>query len=1148
MGCVFQMIPIQRNKKIGVVVTTFLASLFLFIGNADCDTKYTYDKTDHKAEQKKYMAKLSDDERKVALAIKSTRTLIDQSKGRPYLAELYLRLAELYIEKSRIIYFIRKNQVSDNLASLKQLESKNFKIRAIEIYQHILDEFPSFEHRDKALFFMAHEYRELGKMEEMIKNYRAIIKEHTRSQYVPECYLLIGDDFNNKGDLVLAKRHYTAVLNYPQSPAITIARYKLAWCHINEKGFQDAIKLFEKCVMSETTGELDVDTYKRVDIKQEAFIDIAYCYPDSYTDTSPLEAIQYFKKFAWSRSVYTTVLEKLAYRYYIKKRWHHAAFVYRELSELQYDSQKLLEYARNTFECVQELGTFEDADKDMAHIIKALKLQKYSVHISEKEKTKNNTDYELYARNIVTLLHENARKGKSIESFKRAADAYAHYLSFFDDSPVQADMAKNYAETLFSSQQYFEAGRQYEKVARKTVPDKKPNKDLLYSAVISYYRALKEKEDLTYYQTSFTRDGLRTTGTQYASFYPDGDQVPHVLFNIAWIAYDEGDYDRAITEFTEFIHRYPSGETTAAATHLTLNAYHQKEDYKGLVAFGKQVLAHPPTNDKKFRAEIAQIVGASESKIISSLTVAAVNDWDTGRSNLMAFADKNKQTQLGEQALNALLVSGKERYDIETVYTTGSQLIQQYPKSDILESTMGVMIDSFLNISQFRLLAVYLEQYALKYPKNKNSSAFLYQAGQIREMLGHHQHANDDYGRFLNTVSKNGKSQETVIFSMADNALAMNQPDKVISLLTGYRKKLSPTGRIKADAWVADLYLLAGDVKKATTFRKRAYQAYSPKLARKDDAMRSAVARMVFHSVDRTYPAYMGMKLGNRIDNSVVQSKAKLLEKLEKGYHEVIQYQSPQWALAACRRSFDINLEFAKFLETAPLPDLSKEQKKQYQDLIAKKVRSYMDKAQQYKSACVTRAQKWEACDPKLATYLFDDESTGTRLKQSVTFSKSAKTSAIADGFLQNQSLKTLHEKLMRAPEDMQTLLLLAAGYVEVGDFKHAILVTKKILQSAKPEQKQIKAAAYNLLGMAYLYDQNDPGAKNAFKNALAEAPAHIDAKINLAGLYTHYGYDQNARRLYQTLNRIPLEQQNQMVVHPRARELYYENNKLAKK
>jgi len=1142
------MIPRHKFRKASLLLTAVVTSLFLFLGTGHCASDYAYDRVDQKAEREKYLAKLADDNHKVDLAIKSTKTLIDLSKGRPYLAELHLRLAELYIEKSRIVYFLRRKQVSDDLDALKQLESKQLKLRAIEIYQFILDDFPQFKYRDKALFFMAHEYRELGMLDDMIQNYRIIIKQHKDSRYVPECYLLIADYFNNQGDLSLAKRHYTAVLDYPQSPAVTIARYKLAWCHINEKGFKDAIKLFEQCVLSETTDNLDIDTYRRVDIKLEALIDIAYCYPESYKETKPEKAIAYFKGFAWSRSVYTSVLEKLAYRYYIKKRWQHAAVVYRELSELQSDANKLLAYARNTFECVQNMDSFTDAHKDMAHIIKALRIQKFSVHVADEEKKKNQTDYELYARNIVTLLHENARKKQSTQSFKRAADGYAQYLDFFDDSPVFQEMSVNYAEALFSSGQYFKAGRQYEALAHKQAPDAKPDRKLLYSAVISYYKALKEESDLSYYQTVYTRDGLRTTGTQYASLYPDADQVAHVRFNVAWIAYDEGDYDRAIAEFSDYVRRYPAGEATEAAIHLTLNAYHRIEDFKGLVDFGNSILKQSPIKNKQFRAEVAQIVRASESKIINSLTVAAVNDWDKGRSDLRSFAEKNQQSQLGEQALNALLISGKERQEIETVYTTARQLIDQYPKSDKLEATMGILIESMVNVGQFRLLADHLEKYAQTFPQNKNSRDFLHQAGQIRNVLGQPERANDNYTRYLNGHQKDGKPRDTVVFSMAANAQSMGKPDEAIRLLIRYRKHLSASGRIRADAIIADLYLAGGNTKKAAAYRQKAYRSYSSQKATQDDAMRAAVARMVFNALDRHYQRYMQIKLGKKIDTAMVEAKSKLLAKLESGYHEVIQYQSPKWALAACHQAYNINLEFAEFLNNAPLPELSAQQRKQYQTLVAKKVQSYRDKAEQYRSVCVTRAHKWQACDPALAVYLFDDPDTADKLKQSRSFSTSSRTAAIGEHFLKVPSLRTLHAKLMRTPEDSRVLLTLARAYVDARDYKHAALIAKKIIEIAKPDNKAIRASAYNLLGVAYLFDNNDPMAKNAFQKALTLVPQHTGAKLNLAGILKHYGYRQSAQRIYQTLSQAKIESEADASVHPYARKLYDENNRLAKK
>ena len=315
-------------------------------------TRYEYERKDKAEEQKKYMAQLRQDKKKVEIAIESTKVLIDQSRTKPYLPELYLRLAELYIEKSRIVYFIRTSGAKASQNALDHLEANTLKKQAIETYQRVLGNFPDFKDRDKVRFFLAHEYRELEQVEEMVEQYRTIVENHQDSPYVPEAHLLLGDYFfNRKQDLDTALKHYKAVLNHSGSPAVPVARYKLAWCHINKTEFKEAIRLLEACVTTTSAKNLDIDTYKKkVDIRLEALIDMAYCYCEAYKDKKPEEAIAYFRKYAWSRTVYTTVLEKLAYRYLIKKKWTQAASIYRQLCTLQHDAEKLLEYARNIFE------------------------------------------------------------------------------------------------------------------------------------------------------------------------------------------------------------------------------------------------------------------------------------------------------------------------------------------------------------------------------------------------------------------------------------------------------------------------------------------------------------------------------------------------------------------------------------------------------------------------------------------------------------------------------------------------------------------------------------------------------------------------------------------------------------------------------
>jgi len=280
--------------------------------------------------------------------------LIGRSKNRPYLPELRLRLAELYIEKSRLSYFIRKSKHAEDKSALDQFESNMLKQQAIEIYERILTHHPDYEGCDKVHFFLAHEFRELGQMDKMLIHYKKIISKFKTSAYVPEAHLLLGDYyFNQKQQLDLATREYKTVLQYPKSPAVAIARYKLAWCQINNEDYAAAIKLFEASVTSAMAKKkIDIDTYRRVDVRQESIIDMAFCYPEVHKKATTQEALAYFQRYAWSRPVYALVLEKLASRYFVKKRWQNAAGIYRQLAQLRQNSEKLLEYTHKIFECV----------------------------------------------------------------------------------------------------------------------------------------------------------------------------------------------------------------------------------------------------------------------------------------------------------------------------------------------------------------------------------------------------------------------------------------------------------------------------------------------------------------------------------------------------------------------------------------------------------------------------------------------------------------------------------------------------------------------------------------------------------------------------------------------------------------------------
>ncbi len=1125
----------------GLVVAPGLSGRAM--GETSPQTAYTYQEVDHAAEQRKYVERLKQDKVKVDFAIGNTRTLIERSKQRPYLPELYLRLAELYVEKSRIVFFVRKAEMPKGAKNLNSLESNTLKQQAIEVYHRIDGDFPDFPYLDKVHFFLAHEYRELGNIESMVREYATIVRRFSTSPYAPEAHLLLGDHFFHSQDLELAKKHYGAVLTYEDSPAVGVARYKLAWCHINDADYGAAIHLFEEAVSAAPPAEdVELDSYRKVDVRLESLIDMAYCYVEQYKDRSPEEAIAYFERYAWSRPVLTTSLEKLAYRFFIKKKWQHAAAVYRKVSTLRNDPETLLEVAARVFECVRAIGSFDHADRDLELIVKALEKQRYASHIPDDAKTEKAAEYELYARDIVTHLHQKALKKKALEDYRVAAAAYEAYLDFFEESESYAEMQRNYAETLFSAQDYLKAGRQYEALATAGLQTEKDREQTLYGAVLSYHHALKNKDRLDAFGRVYAKAGLRSAGSSYVVEFSESDNVPNVVFNMAWVVFDEGDYETAITEFSRFVQEYPNTREARAAVHLILDAHRQREDYEGLIAYGQQVLAGTVL-DGESRAEVADIVKAAESKVIYPLTLAAVDDWEGGKQGLLAFARDNGGSNLGEQALQALVASSAELVDLPTLFQVGQQMLDEYPDSARVEETLNVLIDTCIKAGQFRQLVGYLELFAYRLPEHRSGAAFLRKAAEIREQLGQYREANQDLTLLADRGGEKTRDSALVLRT-AENALLAGDWTFARQTLAGYSHRLEGGALLRGQALQGRIARQDGDAVRFGQALGTARKLYDASATVLDAAARDAIAEIEYENLETTYRSYLQFQLGPSLDPKRVSEKSELLAALLEGYHKVMRFQSPQWALAACYRAYQVNGEFSRFLREAPLPELDLDQEAQYRGLVGQKADGYDKRARDYLEKCWSLAAKWEICDPELVQYF---AASGSEAAPG-TYSPVSGLRELRDEWLLNPALLERHVEAVQHPDDPAALNRLAAAYVAAGDHHHAILIAMKGLEVVGEDDRATRAVLLNTLGVARLYCNQDPDAKAAFAEALEADAGQMAARVNLAGLYSHYRHADKAQGIYNAIAGEDLLGDDEQLIHPRSRELYYEVSQYAQK
>jgi len=72
-------------------------------------------------------------------------------------------------------------------------------------------------------------------------------------------------------------------------------------------------------------------------------------------------------------------------------------------------------------------------------------------------------------------------------------------------------------------------------------------------------------------------------------------------------------------------------------------------------------------------------------------------------------------------------------------------------------------------------------------------------------------------------------------------------------------------------------------------------------------------------------------------------------------------------------------------------------------------------------------------------------------------------------------------------------------------------LTAKNVLPKLSGDEGHLKARLFNVLGLTHLYCGHDSLAKESFRRAL-EADDRLDeARVNLAGIYRHYGHHEKA-------------------------------------
>lgn len=1025
----------------------------------------------------KSLAELESDLKKIELSITTTEDRIKTIRDANFLPDLYLVLAELYVDKSRYMYNIKvmKNKKTP-LDELDFANEKRPKLFAIETYQKLIDKFPNFRDRDKAMFFMAHEYREMGQFEEMILTYQKLISQYPQSPFYAESLVIIGNFFfEDKKELEGAIGYFKRVINLRDNPFVPLARYKLGWIYINQGKFLDSLLSYEKILT--TDAKIDIsklpEIYRKTDVRRDALVAMSWPYseiPPSILKSmgkNRIDPVEYFKGLSNNKISYQRALTRLGRRLSLKQRYIQTTKIYFELLKMTKNLdlrieavEKLYEAMKNSLKLWPVYGFTEIIADTMNQI-------RYSSEIPAKMKFQHEKNFEIYARDAATRAQVRAKTTHKNEDYRLAISAYKSYLWAWGNSSRFSGMIRlNLAESYFNLKDFVNAGKEYETLAKQTkVPIKR--KSYLDSSIESYTTALKNQEVLNRTQLAQARNGIRDVGLYYVKSYPREKTIPSILFNAGRSYYDERDFSGSERVLFQYIYKYPRGRDAATSVDLILDAYNQREDYKGLVAAGKKITAIKSL-DSGIKRNVSEIMNQSEYKKIQT----HITDFssDNYSKELLKFAAKYKGTNLGDRALFEAFNSLKAKKD-PGAYIPGEELLIKHATSKYAKDVTMEMGKLALLTADFRRAAKYFEIYSGKYSKDAESRKLLQNAAQMRETMGDFEQARKDYLELGDRVAV-----ARVDFA-ANQWSRLSGSAKSVGGMQGAYYMAIASYRLN-NKRNAQNFLRQTAAQKGSTFEEKTWRAHALYLLSME-AMKN----------------YKEIQLEAGKEAQAVQAKTKMLQTLTAQLNQVIQSGSGRWSIAALYGLGQVNREFSDFIKRAPMPaGLTPDQVQQYKAAILGQAKTYETTSNKFFNECVKNAEKFE---------VFTNFVKGCQSKGSILVDEESETQLLIQA-AENTPPQTfaIRKKLYDESRNPDLLLKLAQAYAEGRDYSMSALICDRILEI----QKQY-APALALKGTDYLFMNNLELAYDSFKKALKISPNQATAAWGVAALYKEFDF-----------------------------------------
>ncbi|MCB0421900.1 MAG: tetratricopeptide repeat protein, partial [Bdellovibrionales bacterium] len=861
-----------------------------------------------------------------------------------------------------------------------------------------------------------------------------------------------------------------------------LAHYKTGWCYINKTKFKEALLSFEYVLTSSKNVDLKdlPELYKKTDVRRDALMAMVWPYSEmsnkelTKMGRGRVDTLKYFYQLSPNLPSYEAVLMKLARRLGLKHRYLDTTQIYFEVLRITENLERRLDVIERLYVSMKNTQTSWPVHGYVSEITKTIADVVNDEKLTPDQKKKAFHDFEIFARDVATRSHKRAKKTGKKEDWLWAIRDYETYLWAFPGNKYERAIEVNLAESYYLSGNLISAAKMYEKIADK-VSSKRTMKGLLESSIEAYIGAIRNQAKLSRLEVTEVRFGLRSVGAKVIKNFPKLKSVPDIQFNIAQTYYDERNFPKAIAHFENYIAKNPNHKKVSIAANLVLDAFNQKEDYKGLVSAGKKILTNKSIRDGRLKSQVRQIIEQAEMKQVEAKSGAYGSK--SYATNLLKLARKYKGSNLGDRALYEAFVAFKSKKDPQA-YTSGEQLLMQHGKSKYAQEVVTAMGQMALITADFRRAALYFELYFDRYRNQKDAKELLASAAKMREAMGDFKIAGADYEKL-----RMNYDAARMDFLSGDWTGLLRSAPRAGGFYAAYWDGIA-TYRLKG------LGSAQGSLRKAVQMAGGSYEE------------KEGAAHALYLLAAGELERYETIRMKRGQETKAVNNKSAQLKSLTAKLNQVIQYGNGRWSIAALYGLGKANREFANFILKAPVPKgLTGAQKQQYQSILKQQAAGYVKIARDFFRQCLATANKFEV----LTEFTKGCASMGKRdvdesLDTRIVAESRSKAPPAANG---------IRQKLYDNSRNTGLLESLALSHLQIKDYSMTELILSRAIE-INPNSASLIAK----LGVVKIFKNQLHEARDHFKKALRLNKKEGLAYKGLEALYRRYNISSRQKQM----------------------------------